>query len=524
MKDRVPKYPGRVKFIPVSGQTNVYTMERADQPTEEGTPINKATLLKDDTAALYGLGPDAVPDDVFRKIAAPDYAAKLIIHVATADGGSVGNTRVRIRNEELGVYLVKPLDALGNATFEVLQNHTYYVMLIDYPNAYYGGATLITAVGGQTQRETIVLSSETDVIGWEVVNHSKTVKYTGGAAGWTPAAMMGGLFEPGSVGNCWLFKNIRPCMLKNGIVQYYLDPNDFSKKADGSTADITSGNDGDVMIEIPLFYYKFQNGCKFSLSPPDNTYCANAFLSETGVIQQAMYVSAYEGVIIGGKLRSLSGAKISRDHTLSSWRSYATANGAGYQQQEWSKRTLLQALFVMLFGGLDSQALLGKGRTSATGVMETTGTMNQKGMFWGSQDGTSGVKFLGIENFWGNINKACDGIEFTSDDFSYRIHAPYGSKYDGYVTPAYRVTADDWIAGMTMSNQYGMLPSDLPIREELGYYCDRFYWPETETNRYMTTGGAYSEGSSAGIFRGSVGTTASSNMGSAYLSYTPQGG
>ena len=64
MKDRVPVYPGRVKMVPVSGQENVYDMTRADQPTQQGDPLNKATLLKDATAALFGLGTDAVPDDV----------------------------------------------------------------------------------------------------------------------------------------------------------------------------------------------------------------------------------------------------------------------------------------------------------------------------------------------------------------------------------------------------------------------------------------------------------------------------
>lgn len=69
MKDRVPVYPGRVKLVPVSGQSNVYDMVRADQPTQAGDPLNKATLLKDATAALFGLGTDAVPDDVLQKLA-----------------------------------------------------------------------------------------------------------------------------------------------------------------------------------------------------------------------------------------------------------------------------------------------------------------------------------------------------------------------------------------------------------------------------------------------------------------------
>lgn len=64
MQDRIPLYPGRVTLTPVSGQANTYDMTRADQPTEAGTPLNKNTLLKDATAALYGLGSDAVPDEV----------------------------------------------------------------------------------------------------------------------------------------------------------------------------------------------------------------------------------------------------------------------------------------------------------------------------------------------------------------------------------------------------------------------------------------------------------------------------
>lgn len=68
MQDRVSLYPGRVKLTPVAGQANTYDLTRADQPTQEGTPLNKASLLKDTTAALFGLTTDAVPDDVLASI------------------------------------------------------------------------------------------------------------------------------------------------------------------------------------------------------------------------------------------------------------------------------------------------------------------------------------------------------------------------------------------------------------------------------------------------------------------------
>lgn len=69
MQDRVPTYPGRVTLTPVEGQPNTYDMARADQPTQEGTPLNTATLLQDATAALMGLSDTAVPDDAFRFLA-----------------------------------------------------------------------------------------------------------------------------------------------------------------------------------------------------------------------------------------------------------------------------------------------------------------------------------------------------------------------------------------------------------------------------------------------------------------------
>ena len=70
MQDRVSLHPGRVKLVPVAGQENTYDMVRADSPTQEGTPLNKDSLLKDATAALYGLGADAVPDDLFKTLGA----------------------------------------------------------------------------------------------------------------------------------------------------------------------------------------------------------------------------------------------------------------------------------------------------------------------------------------------------------------------------------------------------------------------------------------------------------------------
>lgn len=89
MQDRVPLYPGRVTLTPVAGQENTFDMVRADQPTQEGTPLNKETLLKDGTAALLGLGTDAVPDDAFVALILGQGIYGYRIRVQFADGTPV---------------------------------------------------------------------------------------------------------------------------------------------------------------------------------------------------------------------------------------------------------------------------------------------------------------------------------------------------------------------------------------------------------------------------------------------------
>lgn len=68
MKDRISLYPGRVKLNPVAGEANTYDMVRADQPTQEGTALNKANLLSDETAAALGLVGDPTVDDALKNI------------------------------------------------------------------------------------------------------------------------------------------------------------------------------------------------------------------------------------------------------------------------------------------------------------------------------------------------------------------------------------------------------------------------------------------------------------------------
>lgn len=59
MKDRIPTKPGRVQLVPSPDDDDLFILSRADEPTQAGTPLNKASLLSDSVAAEFGLTGDA---------------------------------------------------------------------------------------------------------------------------------------------------------------------------------------------------------------------------------------------------------------------------------------------------------------------------------------------------------------------------------------------------------------------------------------------------------------------------------
>ncbi len=86
MKDRIPTYPGRVRLTRVDGETYIYDMERADHPIEPGTPMNKNSLLSDETALFLGMtSDDPTPNEAFGKLSEKsNRSCSVVIGTSTA--------------------------------------------------------------------------------------------------------------------------------------------------------------------------------------------------------------------------------------------------------------------------------------------------------------------------------------------------------------------------------------------------------------------------------------------------------
>lgn len=336
-------------------------------------------------------------------------------------------------------------------------------------------------------------------------NPSTAVTYTDDAAGFSASAGNNGNYKAGDLESCFPWNKIRPCLLQNGTVVGYLNPNDFTKFEGGNDADITSGNAGDVMIEIPHFYYRIAKVGNFVEVKVSNTalsgYTDYAF-SYKGAVKNQFYVGAYLGFYdTSNRLRSISGQVVKGTQTIGQFRTAAQANGAGYEQLSFNKLTALQILFVLQFGGLNSQLALGQGYVSAS-AYRNTGANNQNGMNYGTTTATAAtdtIKFLGIEDFWGNLYQWVDGYRCGTSGTNVVLVADgnfndTASDYASYSQAP--VTNGSYTKSIVGDNNLAFTPADLTGSSST-YYCDYGY---LGAGCVPVFGGYRSSGASAGAF------------------------
>lgn len=235
-----------------------------------------------------------------------------------------------------------------------------------------------------------------------------------------------------------IFKKIKPCLFKDGAVVGYLNPDNFAQFEDGSPADITSGDAGDVMIEIPKTGYKISkvdNTLTVQITDAANKdgFSYMAHTRENEGDRDKLYIGAFLGSVAGDKLRSLSGKTPTNYETIGSFRTKAQANGQGYDQFAFYPMTLLQCLYLIKYKNLNSQAALGMGYVNSDDYMpKDTGATLDKGMDFGSSDAYTQMKFLGIEDFWGNLYQWVDGLVASGDGNALVATTGFNDDGNGY--------------------------------------------------------------------------------------------
>ena len=248
-------------------------------------------------------------------------------------------------------------------------------------------------------------------------NSNDCVTYTDNAVGFIPLKVdqNTGVCDYGSWKN--IIENvlgIQPCLVKNdGTVIFKLDPNNYNKTIDGNDIDIESGQFGQVMIRFKKIYYKFSmdgDNIWFRISNKrvDNTWLDIAFTAEDGIgsIKDEMFIAAYESSQKNSILQSISNSLPS--FKLDFKEIDRLSSFGVFHMMNITRKQFIVFLGYLVTKSIDLEGNIGSGNTS--GNIIKTGTMNDKGLFYGRNTNNEGVKLFGIENLWGNQLKYMNGI------------------------------------------------------------------------------------------------------------------
>lgn len=348
-------------------------------------------------------------------------------------------------------------------------------------------------------------------------NPSTRVRYLLDAAGMTPAKMnfTAGTFDYGSWADAFFMP--RPCMLKyDGTVDYYLNENDYTKKADGTSSDIANVDyGGNAMMEwgdgTNLIWWKIvpDKGNDKSASiyianyKADDDFIRPNHEDKYGNVKSHFYTPIYNGSLdSSNRLRSISGQTVMKNKTASQEMSYANANGSGWDIETYVDRMLISVLLILISKSTNSQSCFGEGMSQNSWdetLLLQTGTMNTKGLFWGENTGKAGVKVFGMENFWGNQWRRTAGLILANGVTKVKLTPPYNTDGNGYATIssiAPTGTSGGYIKDIVFSKDGFAL--SVASGSESTYYCDGL-WYSNEIAAFALFGGSLPIGRRCGF-------------------------
>ena len=352
------------------------------------------------------------------------------------------------------------------------------------------------------------------------------------------------------------------CVVKNGKLQYYLNPNDWTKTSNGSNSNL-DGTDGDVMIHTPKFYGKSgSNGNKRWVR------ISTVKVDASWVEIPEMFISAYRNTIYtdgdttkiasvvstdvkyrGGGRRSEYDQYLSTDQfktdlgkpvsniSRATMRTYAAATGQEllcYEFYKW----IFYWNYVIEYANFNSQKEFNSELTSdgyhqgGLGPGLTTWDWGQ----WGSYNGNyaitpcgytnefgnfSGVKTIylqspektlyanrwrGFENPFGDIWTNLEGIvikrdvaKANSNVYTTTDVSKYGEDYSLFDIAGVEIAQDGWIGTFDLGSKAEIIPSSISGSEST-YKCD-YHWRNVDyvEKRTLLVGGGAFAGGAAGL-------------------------
>lgn len=372
------------------------------------------------------------------------------------------------------------------------------------------------------------------------------------------------------------------CVVKNRKLQYYLNPNDWSKKSNGEPSNL-DGTDGDVMIRTPRFYGKSgSNGNKRWVR------ISTVKVDASWVEIPEMFISAYRNTIYtdgdttkvasvvstdtkyrGGGRRPEYDQYLTTDQfktdlgkpvsgiSRATMRTYAAAAGQEllcYEFYKW----IFYWNYVIEYANFNSQKEFNSELTSdgyhqgglgpglSTWDWNTWGTYNGEYAIapcgytneFGNFSGVKAIqiqspemtlyanRWRGFENPFGDIYTNLEGIvikrdaaKANSNVYTTTDVSKYGDDYSLFDIAGVEVAQDGFVATFDLGSKAEIIPSSIDGSEST-YKCD-YHWCDADSveKRTLVVGGVVANGGWAGLgFLISSGAIDSDNIHSGFRS------
>jgi len=363
----------------------------------------------------------------------------------------------------------------------------------------------ITQVLGESDDSVVSQKALTDSLN-SLANTGTLSDVYSGAYGLTWDSLTDTYIRTGASGYASIQSKLRRCVLnEDGTVNYFLDPTNSNSKADGTPSNL-AGADGNVMVQIPKFYAKYEmvgtlRKASISLTPELGYTLHPAFI-KGGVEVDYRYYRAYKGIVVGGKLRSVSGVTTTQSITIANARIAAKANGAGWHLTDHNLLFAVQTLALIELGTLKFQDVLGAGLISGNNYGKTTGSSNALGNRSTSKPNTAFMSYRGIEDLYGTAWEFLDGVNVNEREvFVNSNHTTFASDvFTGdYVSTGVTVPADatsSYIKDLDFSIK-GFIPT--VVGGASTTYTGDGLWSATG-NRIASVGGSANVGEACGGF------------------------
>lgn len=342
-----------------------------------------------------------------------------------------------------------------------------------------------------------VSSSVTQMgVSYDTALSSPNLTRLGASVGKTATAGVGTVAQVSDFDSMPIYRDIKLCNLAaNGTVNAYLGGGGFSR----------TGSNGDVMVEIPAFYYKIVSGAVeqwwIADGPAEGFVKHPAFARGVPYADLAkIYVSAYE---TASGYTSKTGVAALVSITRAAARSGSAGKGSRWSQMDVAATMAVNLLMYIEYATLNMQAAIGPGVSAASKI--NTGGSDSMAGHTGRAAGTAdavAVKWRHIENWWGNVWTWVDGININGGAY-YWCLLPSNFADDttnnytsaGYTVPTSLSSSYIKTVGLNTSHPWFRMPLAAG-GSETTYYCDAA-WTNTGW-RVADFGGGYDIGAICG--------------------------